>query len=143
MKRGGKEMSLLYRDNSSIRHGSKDLCISFYRLDNWRADENGVIIILCIRRLLDFRNIQIRFERINLTTKRVPFDLYIHKTKQWLVTTDIFRQEDRACTGSPDRVALTELFQRFHQVIRHRQLANRCRFPARDDQSIQPMQLFR
>ena len=108
-------MSLLRGDNSPIGDGSEHFGIPMHRLDDRRADEDRVIIILRVRRLFELWDIEVGFERIDLASKRVPLHFDIHKPKQGLVAADIFGKEDRARARPPDRVALPELFQRLHQ----------------------------
>ena len=103
-----EEMSLLCRDNPPVGNRSENLCIPAHRLDDRRADEDRVIIFLRACGLFQFRNIQICFKRIDLTTERVPLNFYIHESKQGLVSAHIFREKDRARARSPNRAALTE-----------------------------------
>src|SRR6266487_1163839 len=114
MKRCSQEMSLLCSDNSAIRNRSEHLCILVHRLNDWRADENSMIIIFGSRGLFDLRNVKIRLKRINLTTKGIPLDFDIHQSEQRLISADIFGKKDRARAGSPNGMALTKLFQWFH-----------------------------
>ena len=102
-------MSLLRGDNSSIRNSGKHLRVSLYRLDDRRADEDGVVILLRVRCLFQLWNIQVRFEGIHLASERVSLDFYIHESQQRLIAADIFGKEDRARARPPDRVALSEV----------------------------------
>jgi len=138
-----EEMSLLRGNNPPVGNRSEYLRVAADRFNDRRTDENRVIIILRAGGLFEFGNVEIRFKGIDLSTKGIALDLDIHQPEQRLVAADILRKKDRARARAPDGVTLTELLQRLHQIVRHCQFADRRRFPAGDDETIEPVELFR
>src|SRR5690349_18325115 len=98
-------MSLLGGDDSSIWHSRKDLRITTHRFNNRRADKDRVVIFFRPGGLFKFRDIKVRFKRIDLTTEGITLHFDIHQLQQRLVTADIFGKKYRACARAPDRMA--------------------------------------
>ena len=107
-------MTFLRGHDAAVFQVRKDLCLAAYLFDNGRPDEDRVIGMGCVCRLLQFGNVEIGFEGIDLAAKRVARYFDVHQAKQGLVATHVFGKEDRACAGSPNGVGFSELAQGFH-----------------------------
>ena len=142
VERCSQEMSLLRGDNPPVGDGSENLRPAADRLNDRRTDEYRVVRVCCPAGLLEFGDVQLGLERIQLTAKGIARYFDVHQTEQRLGAADILREEDRARAGTPNGVALAELAQWLHQAEVVREFTDGGGFAAGEDEAIQPFKMF-
>src|SRR5205807_5292234 len=81
------------------------------------------------------RDIEIGLEAVDLSTERVSFDGHVHEAREWMrMTRDVFGNEDRTGTGSPDGHAFGRtVAQLLDEAVLARELTDRRALTARNN----------
>ena len=90
------------------------------------------------------RHVQRGLEAVQLAPESVAIDRDVHQAEQGLrVIVERSRQEDHAGAGAPGRSPTGEVAQGRHQASADGQLADGGAFTARNNEAVEPGQLFR
>ena len=91
------------------------------------------------------RDIEIGLEAVDLSPERVSFDGHIHEAREWMrMTGDVFGNEDRTGTGSPDGHAFGRtVAQLLDEAVLARELTDRRALTARNDERVDRIELLR
>lgn len=76
-----QQFALLGSNDPAVGQGREYRGVCADRLDDWGADEDGVIGMIGLSDLFERLNLQVGFERIDLATKGVALDGDVHQPK--------------------------------------------------------------
>src|SRR6266511_3377691 len=138
-----QEMPLPSRDDAPAVDPCQHLDLFAGRLQERRADEDGVQRLLAER-----RNVQIGLEAVELAAEGVAPRRDIHQAQCWLALGpalgDPPGHQDRAGASAPQRHPQPRALANWdQQLVQHQQLADRRALAARNNQTIDLLKMFR
>src|SRR2546423_2729743 len=133
MEARGEQSALTCRDDGAVIKACEDFDARPNAADARRADEDRVEW-----RLAELLHVKVRFERVDLSPERVPFDGHVHERGERVrMAGDLLRDEDRARARAPHGHALGDaVLELVDDAVLARELAGRRAPAPRDDGAL-------
>src|SRR5207237_4609903 len=139
VKARGEEPALPRGDDGTVAQARENLDPGTHAADPRRANEHRVE-----RRRAERLDVEIRFERLELSAERVPFHGHVHERRERMgMARDLFGDEDRARACPPDGHAFGDaVLELVDDAVLARELSDGRALATRDDQRIDLVELL-
>src|SRR5947207_4178117 len=139
MKARREKPSLFRGDDRTVGEASEDFDARPNATDSRRADEHSVE-----RPFAERLNVEIGFERVELTTEGVAIDGHVHEGRERVrMVRNVLRDEDRAGARAPHRHAFGDaVLELVDDPVLARELPDRRALAAGNDQCVDLVELL-